>query len=972
MIKGSLSGITEKSNEATIRGKISAWLDLNGVDNIPEYEIGSWSADIHTMHRRCIVEVKRRARLDNGPNSPNSGSNAGETVYDQLCRYVEHERNQATLDGDQINWRGFITDGMRWWVYAWPLPGDNKDPQVLYGWNGRVVTDKLLPDLLKLFNRADEAVGKEWPPADPSILFADSRKALDRLYDRVSGKRSTEIQKNLWLEQLRGSGNHPQNDVDQAELFVTHTALTLIARLISGAAVPRGRRADQTPLLEGYVCWCSVAPDILDNMKRIIDRYDWGANQGDLLRKLYSGMVGTTHRKIYGEYYTPDWLAEKICQDVIDDGYIKEQVDLFRSGKPINGVMDPACGSGTFLFHAGKRLMNSKPVQEAHLEQDEIVDFASKMICGMDIHPVAIEMAFANMHRLFGKHESSLRIYQGDSLLVKHSEQAKTVDVHFMELKDKDYLILRTPAKSLLTLPLGFVRNHKNTTKFVKSAISRQRFPRAIASGLGKEESENLKKSYDLIKKVIVEEGDGVWAWYIRNQAAPLLITKSEKMGRIVSNPPWVSNNDIQDADRKRQLKNLGKSLGVYVGGSKATTFDLSSVFVLRAIELYLNPGCASGWVLPQTAVLGGGQWKLLRKKIGEHQKFDWGSLAFPEHGESSTIVAGRRGPKHKLVKRKGQKINNHDSWDEVIRDKADLVADDDSFKSEKSSWFRKGKPVARNGATIYPPALVVVASKSEPDSAGNVDITTGESRHPPWRRNNGQRGNIPGGWIRECAFARNLSAYCCPSRQEIILPMDEDGEWLEDRELNEFWRDACDCYKKYRGKAAATPDTLERNLDFSSKLTKQLGAKSGWYVVYTKSGSRMYAAVVNSDDIIENTLYYVKCTSKKEAWFLCGVLNSDAIQAALSFFKQSPRDYHTHFWSDIPIPRYDRSDKIHRDISRWAESACEVSLNSLAGGGQKKMRSEALRAVRESGIGKKIDGLVAELLPGHARPAAG
>lgn len=45
VIKGSLESITKASNEATIRGKISAWLDADGMAHTPEYEIGSWSAD---------------------------------------------------------------------------------------------------------------------------------------------------------------------------------------------------------------------------------------------------------------------------------------------------------------------------------------------------------------------------------------------------------------------------------------------------------------------------------------------------------------------------------------------------------------------------------------------------------------------------------------------------------------------------------------------------------------------------------------------------------------------------------------------------------------------------------------------------------------------------------------------------------------------------------------------------------------
>ena len=99
-------------------------------------------------------------------------------------------------------------------------------------------------------------------------------------------------------------------------------------------------------------------------------------------------------------------------------------------------------------------------------------------------------------------------------------------------------------------------------------------------------------------------------------------------------------------------------------------------------------------------------------------------------------------------------------------------------------------------------------------------------------------------------------------------------------------------------------------------------------------------------------------------------MLNSDALQAALAFFKQAPRDYHTHFWHGLPIPRYDRGNKAHRTLSERAKSASEAALGSFAEGwGQQKMRSEALRAVRESGIGAEIDRLVAELMPGYARP---
>lgn len=57
----------------------------------------------------------------------------------------------------------------------------------------------------------------------------------------------------------------------------------------------------------------------------------------DVLKALYESVISAEQRKDLGEYCTPDWLAERVVQEVVTD--------------PANQrVLDPACGSGTFLF----------------------------------------------------------------------------------------------------------------------------------------------------------------------------------------------------------------------------------------------------------------------------------------------------------------------------------------------------------------------------------------------------------------------------------------------------------------------------------------------------------------------------------------------------------------------------------------------------------------------------------------------
>jgi hypothetical protein len=57
----------------------------------------------------------------------------------------------------------------------------------------------------------------------------------------------------------------------------------------------------------------------------------------DLLKKLYQYLVPQQVRHNLGEYYTPDWLAEFVLNEV---GY---------DGNTLKRLLDPACGSGTFL-----------------------------------------------------------------------------------------------------------------------------------------------------------------------------------------------------------------------------------------------------------------------------------------------------------------------------------------------------------------------------------------------------------------------------------------------------------------------------------------------------------------------------------------------------------------------------------------------------------------------------------------------
>jgi type I restriction-modification system DNA methylase subunit len=113
-------------------------------------------------------------------------------------------------------------------------------------------------------------------------------------------------------------------------------------------------------------------------------KFDFAEIEGDLLGDLYQHYFDPETRKALGEFYTP--------QEVVD--YIMDGVDY---GVGVSGerLIDPSCGSGTFLVEAIDRYVED--VERYHDDPDwekHLIDLCtSPHIVGLDIHPFAVLMA---------------------------------------------------------------------------------------------------------------------------------------------------------------------------------------------------------------------------------------------------------------------------------------------------------------------------------------------------------------------------------------------------------------------------------------------------------------------------------------------------------------------------------------------------------------------------------------------------
>ena len=113
-------------------------------------------------------------------------------------------------------------------------------------------------------------------------------------------------------------------------------------------------------------------------------RFDFGDVEGDLLGDLYQWYFDPETRKALGEFYTPQPVVEYIMDGV---GY--------ERGVSNRRLIDPACGSGTFLVEAVDRYIADIERYEDNPDwESRLRDLCTRpRIVGLDVHPFAVLMA---------------------------------------------------------------------------------------------------------------------------------------------------------------------------------------------------------------------------------------------------------------------------------------------------------------------------------------------------------------------------------------------------------------------------------------------------------------------------------------------------------------------------------------------------------------------------------------------------
>ena len=550
-----------------------------------------------------IIEFKRDINTDLGAN------------IDQLADYM---REMPELH----RYVGMLTDGLEFRTYILDEADEasevaqfniaSAEPDIAFTW-----LDSYLFSRSQIEPSAEDVVHRF---GIDSPTFQLVRQTFFRLLRAIEDDTELDVWRGQWkalLTKVYGS------DIADDDLFIRHSYLSQFAKLLVFATLEGRPEKDAIPsIVDGkafyrhgvsnigendFFSWLMMpgirreAIDALHALSAELLVYDLSAVRQDLLKQLYQNLVDPETRHDLGEYYTPDWLAQLTLQEID-----------YRAPQ---SLLDPSCGSGTFLFNAIRRLA------EQGLSGGELVDFALNNIVGIDIHPLAVTIARTNYLLALSEHLETgngvgepppVPVFLADALirpLENRSPDAVTIAVDWD--KDEVFRIPVEPASDAnkLTRTIDYM---DDIAKVVSSAEQAKQmgevFRRVVQDVYGELTSPTFRNlwasNFQLLAALIREGRDSIWAYILKNLSRPLVLAENG-FDAVVGNPPWLSYRYINSAAWQDEVKDLCVYYQLIEPGDVKlfTQMDLSALFYAHAKDRYLNDGGALAFVMPRSVL---------------------------------------------------------------------------------------------------------------------------------------------------------------------------------------------------------------------------------------------------------------------------------------------------------------------------------------------------------------------------------
>lgn len=949
---------------------------------------------IDALLGRTVLEFKRDLRL---------ASESADAVT-QLRMYMREQRARSGA-----HYVGIATDGATFIAYE--LDGNElrelqrhatrkDDGRPLLEWLEAAIAPHadLAPDPDKVAHQ----LGRD------SIAYLVARRELAEIWGRLASRSDMALHRDLWSDRLRivyGSS------IDNDDLWYQHTYLTVVAKTMATVAAGFSPLPAPVDLLAGkpfanagilgavesdFFDWVVAEPEgrlLTQRIAQQVARFKLRDVKTDVLKGLYESLIDPQTRHELGEYYTPDWLARKICDRAIDDPLGQR-------------VLDPACGSGTFLFHAIARYREA--AKSAGMSDAATLEGACEHVFGIDVHPVAAIIArvtylLALSGLLEGPHEQvSIPVYLGDTLQWNLRRVVVEGEIEIGASGGAQLHFPSAVAKEPGTFDAVLASMLDHSERGQPSAAFRAWLERSyVPSDV---DAAALEKTYSELKRLYDEGKDHIWGYVARNLSRPVWLSSTGQRAHvIVGNPPWLSYR-YMSPDMQKRFKQECQDRGIWAGGKVATHQDLSGYFFSRCVELYLRGAGLIAFVMPYAAMnrkqfegFRTGWWGIGRTdprqkarrrnvKLVAEARFEEG-WTLDEHVQplfpvpscvlfARNTSSGRLPPK--VIRFRGR----------LKKRNAVLAEADAALTTTVEDWpeaplMEGGSPYRerfRQGATMVPRTLCVVERVAAGGLGGTASAPLVRSHKTnlekePWKSLPPLQMTVEREALRDLYLGESIAPFRLLEPVLSVVPWDA-GEVLDSgkagtrglpklaawlAEAEGHW----DAHKSKRTKL-----TFVQQLDYFGKLSSQFPV-APIRVLYSKAGTLAASAILRAaEGVVDHKAYWMAAGSEGEAYYIAGILNSETARARVEHLQSrgqwGARDFDKVMF-DLRIPEFDGSVPLHREIADAAGVAETVAAGVDIGGmGFVRARGKIREALRENGIAGRIDELVAQLLDGQ------
>ncbi|CAN5822806.1 N-6 DNA methylase [soil metagenome] len=778
--------------------------------------------------------------------------------------------------------------------------------------------------------------------------------------------------------------------------FLIHTYLSVFSKMIAYAVVSNDDYLDDLEIrgiIDGSIFakfnlsnfvendffhWVKNEksfPALKEVFRRIaqeLSAFDFEKVDEDILKGVYQNLIDLDTRQSLGEYYTPDWLCERIVNEF----------DFKKTDK----ILDPSCGSGSFLRAVIHRLKTQNP--------DITIEELNEAVRGIDIHPLSVQIAKTTMLIAYGK-----EVINAKSPIFIDIMLANTVLLPqgIGDMFGSEFLMEIDDAKIPLTTEIfNSIEIYDKAVAVADDLANRQgevlmqaTFEANLKNKLGGldvdgQSREGFYKIYEKFKSVKDIGRDSIWRFILQNLYKPYFL--KEKFDYVIGNPPWFTYSSIRNESYQDTLFKLAEKYDVKP--ERKANFphlEIAAIFMAHCSEYFLKDGGKIAFVLPRSFFSADHHDNTRSgKSIGFdiYEAWDLDGVSPLFRVPSCVLFASKEAYYAKTSELQSRKLRHHEKiskdgfngklfsgklkkHNSNLLETFFLLKEDDTklyyVKQGSSTAFSQVKMKSKSepnpykndfkqGATIVPRSLyfVDINQQMPPDFEDRIiNIRTAEAvksgAKKPWT-NIDLQGRIESRFLFRTALSKSILPFALFAPELVVLPLTiEENEKIgkkiklhtSDELLEMGFSDASDWFAKAeelwneRRTKKNQKISAKDYLNWQNKLTDQ-DLNAPYLVLYNSSAKDANATIVKREDIdfefiADHKAYLFSTQLLGEAHYLTAIFNSSVPNKLIKDFQSrglfGARDIHKKIL-DIYYPRFDRENELHKQLAVLSETA--------------------------------------------------